>query len=184
MKRSGIKRDLVEVFNDRSKEPLDLALQTRTEKSVHNQSRLRDFTADPLPLFVSNDFLDLGSWLFEPGKILGGVSACRVLAGENIDLGLQTSCLKVPCDNKTIAAVIPLAAKDRRVACRYVAIGGSQELKESCSGVFHELQAGNAVPLGGEAVYFAHFGSGESFHRRFTTRSEHPATADIDDLSG
>jgi hypothetical protein len=36
------------------------------------------------------------------------------------------------------------------------------------SGGFHQLQAGDAKSLSGESIDFAHFGSGEGFHGRFT----------------
>src|SRR5206468_2510439 len=105
------------------------------------------------------------------------------LSGEKIYRRFQACFLKAPCDNKAISTVISFAAKNRRTACGYVAIASSQELEELRSSVFHQLQAGNAVALRGEAVHFPHFGSGESFHERFTKRSEHPAAADINDLS-
>src|SRR5260370_42672214 len=40
------------------------------------------------------------------------------------------------------------------------------------------------MAIGGEAVDFAYLGSSKSFHGRSTARSQHPAAADIDDLSG
>src|SRR6267378_6393273 len=36
---------------------------------------------------------------------------------------------------------------------------------DALSGVFHELRGRNSGTLGGEPVYFAHFGCGESFHK-------------------
>src|SRR5882757_8281430 len=39
------------------------------------------------------------------------------------------------------------------------------------SSVFHQLQAGDAVTVGGKPVDFAHFGGGKSFHGR--SRRDH-----------
>src|SRR5689334_23934914 len=43
---------------------------------------------------------------------------------------------------------------------------------DACSGRFHKLKAGNAVPLGGQAVDLAHLGCGENFHGNSGLESE------------
>src|SRR5215472_8776117 len=132
---------------------------------------------------ASRDLLNLGSRFLQASKIFASVSPNRSLFREKVDAGLQALLLKKPCNYKPVAAVISFAAKNGGSACGCVIVISAKELKELRSRVFHELKAGNAVALGGEAVHFAHFGSSESFHERFMELSEHPAAADIDDLS-
>src|SRR5207249_9571792 len=89
-----------------------------------------------------------------------------------------------PRCHQAVAAIVSFAAEHGnalRQSRRELAKNGVGDMF-SC--VFHQLQAGDAVALGGESIDFSHLGSSESFHGRLTAKSKHPAAADIDDLSG
>jgi hypothetical protein len=112
--------------------------------------------------------LNPGARLFKPLEIFGGVPADSFLFSKEANLGLQALLLKKPSDDKTIATIVPFAAKNGGPTPRYIVVVSAKELKKLRSRVFHELQTGNTVALGGEAVHLAHFGGSESFHVKFT----------------
>lgn len=90
-------------------------------------------------------------------------------------------------DDESVSAIVPLATENDDATW---AIDGPlcEEIVYAvayvATGVFHELQAGNAMVLDGEPVNFAHFGCGECFHRRKEMRLQHPAAADVYNLAG
>src|SRR4029077_4970624 len=87
---------------------------------------------------------------------------------------------------ETVSAIVAFAAEDRDL---YWLDRGSihdvtASIRHASARCFHELKTGDPVALGGQAVDFAHLGSGENFHGRLAGRLEHPAAADVDDLAG
>src|SRR5690349_14750925 len=82
--------------------------------------------------------------------------------------------------DQAIAAIVAFAAENREF-CR--SSGGTAHefaasIGDACSGRFHELKAGNAIPLGGQAVNLAHLGCGENFHGNSGLESEKKVKGD------
>src|SRR5262249_10505522 len=123
-------------------------------------------------------------------QIGGGVATKLVRIREQEDTDRLYERFQIPRDDKSVPSIVAFAAKNGyRARAQAIRISAPPIRVGNCpAGVFHQLRTRNAQPLAGKAVHLAHFGCGESFHgklaAKFTARSEHPATTDVDDLTG
>jgi hypothetical protein len=97
-------------------------------------------------------------------KIDSGVAARVVSPANEQHVNRSAFRMNQPRDGRAVAAVVPLAADYKRAF-----VGGGAELLFNRlhgprGGVFHQQDAGHAVPLCGEAVNLAHLGCREHLH--------------------
>ncbi len=79
-------------------------------------------------------------------------------------LGDAAGFLQHPCDHEAVAAVVSLPAEHQNLSRRERGQFPAKKFRNRRARIFHQLQAGNGVPLGGEPVRFAHLCCGENFH--------------------
>ena len=66
-------------------------------------------------------------------------------------------------DDESIAAVVALSADDDDAVLRQRGEGLMKKIDDPAAGILHQDEAGDAT-LDGEAIDFAHFGSGQDLH--------------------
>src|SRR5579864_8401967 len=140
--------------------------KTSAENRIDNYTGAGDFRPRRFP----GSFVENGNYIvagFAPAlQVDRGITVQLFGLREQEDLHNGLGYLQVPRDYQTISAVISFSTKHGNFA--RVAFGSVDDLAARFRDVtpsgFHELQTGNTVALGGQAVDFAHFGSGENLH--------------------
>src|SRR4029077_3724646 len=165
----GALRKLVDIFNGFGDDAADCSPKTGAENRIDNYIGAGDFRPRRIPgRFVANgDYIVAG---FAPALQVDRSITVQLFGfREQVDFDDGLGHLHVPRYYQTISAVISLSTKHGDSA--WMAFGSVDNLvtrfRDVAASGFHELQAGNAVALRGQAVNFAHFGSSENFHGRF-----------------
>ncbi len=109
------------------------------------------------------------------GIVGRGISSQVLGLREQDDLHLIAMLQQVPRRHQTIATVVALAREDDCAAGRGQQLHG--RISHRNSGIFHQLQAGDAVLLDGDTVYLPHLGGCNQSHQTSPIRRSFPATS-------
>src|SRR5262249_10984207 len=157
-----------------------------TKKSVDDGGGRYDFRPEVRPIGSVVDNVDRIACVAPAREIRGRIATDLLGTAKEKHTRGDGFILEISGHHETVAAVVAFAAENGHASVFARGDDPPHGVRAFPSGGLHQLQLGNAVALGGEAVDLAHFGSAESFHVRRTTgiTLEHPAARDIDDLSG
>src|ERR1700688_3032995 len=157
---------LVDIFDGFGDDAAYGSPKTGAENIIDDHVGCGDFRPRRFPgrFFENRDYVVAG---FAPAlQVDRGITVQLFGFREQVDFDDGLGHLEVPRDYQTISAVVSLSTKHGNFA--RVAFAGVDDLatrfRDVAAGGFHELQTGDAITLGGQAVDFAHFGSGKNFH--------------------
>src|ERR1700687_14403 len=157
----GTLRKLIDVFDGLGDDAAYGSPKTGAENRIDDYIGAGDFRPRRFPgrFFENRDYVVAS---FAPAlQVDRGITVQLFGFREQVDFDDGLGHLEVPRDYQTISAVVSLSAKHEDFA--RMALGSVDNLatrfRDAAAGGFHELQTGDAVTLGGQAVDFAHFGS-------------------------
>ena len=113
------------------------------------------------------------------------LAANRRRIGKEENAGRSARFAQTARHHHAVAAVISLAAENHDIARRQIGKVSLQIIRHARARVLHQLQAGNAVALGGQPVHLAHLFRGKHFHgSSIMARSLEKPQASVDPPAG